>query len=296
MEHSLNEKYTFGNSHFILHKKDLDFSQAYSKNKVSPLLYTIVFNFGASQKVIIDNCSYTMQANVALPLMINQDFKFELPDQIIAIQFNKEFYCIVEHDSEVGCVGFLFYGLTPAVFIPISQNAKAFIQYQLSQIEEELGASEDLKGAMIRTYLAGIIISLTRLAKKQLHNIEKESEAFYLLRHFNLLIEKHYKNERNVKFYSDKLNKSPKTLSHVCAHYAKRPPIKIIHNRVSLEAKRLLYYSDLSVKEISTYLGFEDSGQFSKFFKNCTNQNPTTCRLEAKREKAHSSHLETANS
>jgi AraC-like DNA-binding protein len=58
----------------------------------------------------------------------------------------------------------------------------------------------------------------------------------------------------------------------------KKSPLEIIRERLISEAKRLLFYSDKSIKEIAYELGFEDAAHFSKFFKNYTNQNPSNVR------------------
>jgi AraC-like DNA-binding protein len=52
-------------------------------------------------------------------------------------------------------------------------------------------------------------------------------------------------------------------------------PLLIIQNRVILEAKRLLYYTDKSAKEIAFELGFEDAAYFSNFFKKHTSLSPS---------------------
>jgi len=44
--------------------------------------------------------------------------------------------------------------------------------------------------------------------------------------------------------------------------------IRLLHDRLVLEAKRKLSFSHQSVKEISYELGFEDPAYFSRFFKN----------------------------
>jgi hypothetical protein len=53
--------------------------------------------------------------------MVNQSFRFDRPEAVIAWQFNREFYCIVDHDKEVSCVGFLFYGTSETMFIALDQ-------------------------------------------------------------------------------------------------------------------------------------------------------------------------------
>jgi AraC-like DNA-binding protein len=48
-----------------------------------------------------------------------------------------------------------------------------------------------------------------------------------------------------------------------------------IQARIALEAKRLLHFSDLSVKEIGFQLGFPEPANFSAFFKKCTGSSPS---------------------
>ena len=63
------------------------------------------------------------------------------------------------------------------------------------------------------------------------------------------------------------------------ATYAVEPPVtwddcvgEMIRNKVIEEAKRMLYASDLSGKEIAFELGFDDPAYFSRFFKKYTGQ------------------------
>ena len=64
-------------------------------------------------------------------------------------------------------------------------------------------------------------------------------------------------------------------ISNIFSMYSKKSPINIIHDRIITEAKRLVYYTDKSIKEISVELGFEDAAHFSKFFKNYTSVSPS---------------------
>src|SRR5882724_6283490 len=62
---------------------------------------TIVFNPGNEQKVTIDSITYPLPADTILPLVANQTFSFEEPESLVVWQFNRDFYCIVDHDAEV---------------------------------------------------------------------------------------------------------------------------------------------------------------------------------------------------
>jgi len=66
---------------------------------------------------MLDGTDYSFPAQSMLPLMVNQTFSFSQPARIIAWQFDREFYCIVDHDKEVSCVGFLFCGAKNPLFL-----------------------------------------------------------------------------------------------------------------------------------------------------------------------------------
>jgi AraC-like DNA-binding protein len=91
-------------------------------------------------------------------------------------------------------------------------------------------------------------------------------------------VESHYKERHQVSFYADKLHKSPKTLANLFALYNNKSPLAVIQDRLIMEAKRLLIYTDKSAKEIAYDLGFEDTAYFSNFFKKHTARPPMDFR------------------
>ena len=85
-------------------------------------------------------------------------------------------------------------------------------------------------------------------------------------------------DQKQVQDYADMLHKSPKTLSNIFSTCKLPSPLRVIHERVEAEAKRLLLYSNKSAKEIADILGFEDQASFSRFFKNMTGQSAVQFR------------------
>ena len=274
MKHIFTHKDGFGK--LFLLKNENDFQQNYFEQRAGFTFHTIAWNRGASQYVIIDEVKYEFAANAILPIMMNQSFEFERSEDIVAWQFNREFYCIVNHDAEVGCVGFLFFGPSPTMFVNTDETFLDMLQRLLQVFEEEFLSEDDIKGEMLRMLLVRLIIQITRIAKKQYLGTEEIEEGkFNLIRQFNLLVEIHYKKEHQVQFYAGLLNKSPKTISNTFSLYSKKTPQRVIQERIITEAKRLFYYTDKSAKEIADELGFDDTAHFSKFFKNSTSQNPS---------------------
>lgn len=237
---------------------------------------TIAWNRGNAQKVIIDEIEHDFPANSILPLMVNQSFRFENSAEVVAWQFNRAFYCIVDHDKEVSCVGFLFYGSSNAMFMKLGEAETRKIGMLLDVFKDEFESDDSIKSGMLRMLLVRLIIIITRLAKSQYLEVERfKDNKFDVIPRFNLLVENHYRTEHEVQFYAAGLNKSPKTLANFFALYGHKTPLQIIQERITLEAKRLLYYTDKTSKEIAYDLGFDDPAHFSRFFKNQTAASPS---------------------
>lgn len=64
--------------------------------------------------------------------------------------------------------------------------------------------------------------------------------------------------------------------------YAKTSPLKLINDRIILEAKRMIRYSDLRIKEIAFDLGFKDDSYFIKLFKRNVGMSPIEFREKEK--------------
>jgi AraC family transcriptional regulator, transcriptional activator of pobA len=265
-----------GAGKLLLLQQETSFAQCYYEQQAGFTFHTIAWNTGATQTVDIDGVKYQFEANTILPIMLNQSFAFEKAADIVAWQFNREFYCILNHDAEVGCIGFIFFGPSPTMFVPLDEEHTGKMQKLLALFIEEYDDEEEIKGEMLRMLLVRLIIQTTRLAKKKyLGTGDLPEDKFNLLRQYNVLVEIHFRKEHQVQFYASQLNKSPKTISNIFSLYSKKTPLQIIQDRIIIEAKRLFLYTDRSVKEIADNLGFEDVAHFSKFFKNCTGQNPS---------------------
>jgi AraC family transcriptional regulator, transcriptional activator of pobA len=244
---------------------------------------TIAWNKGETQQIWVDEVQYEFPTNTILCLMVNQSFRFQNPEKIQAWQFNREFYCIVDHDREVSCVGFLFYGMRELMFIELDAANTQRLELLTKIFEDEFSTHDNIQAEMLRMLLKRLIILITRLAKEQTQDFPEKDNHYDLVRKFNLAVENHYKTQHQVQFYADLLNKSPKTLSNLFAIYKQKTPVGIIHERIALEAKRLLIYTDKSAKEIAFELGFEEISHFSRFFKNKENCSPKEFREVSKK-------------
>lgn len=240
--------------------------------------FTIAWNHGEKQRVTIDGEAHEFMPNTILPLMFNQSFYFERATDIVAWRFNREFYCVIDHDAEVSCVGFLF-GMGDQLFISLDDKTHHKLQLLLNLFIEELNTPDNIQNDMLVMLLKRLIIVVTKLARSSYIPDEKlHDDRLDVFRKFNLLVEGNFRTEHSVNYYAQQLNRSPKTLSNLFALYNQKTPIRMIQSRIVVEAKRLLYYTNKSTKQITYELGFEDAAYFCNFFKRHTSLSPSEFR------------------
>lgn len=240
---------------------------------------TIAMNLGGKQQIEINGLVYDFPENSIIPLVSGQVFKLERSEKLTLWQYTREFYCLLENYFEISCLGYLFFGFNGTLFLKLDEDARRKLLGMQQMFMEEFDTSDTIQTEMLQTLLKRLIIITTRLAKEQyLYGKVYEEERFDIIRQFNALVDQHFRKEHQVQFYADLLNKSPKTLTNVFAQFDYHSPSAAIQKRIVLEAKRLFYHTQNSVKEIAYELGFSDAGHFSRFFKNATGQSPKQLR------------------
>ncbi len=240
---------------------------------------SILWSQGKDSCLLIDNIEYCIEKNQLIFLTEFHNVKVEKVNQIRLIRFNRPFYCIKEHDSSVGCKGLLFYGASrvPIVNIPDKEIEKFETLWKMFKLEME--SRDTLQIEMLQMMLTRLIILCTRLMKEQ-SDIYLDEKKHDIVRSFNYLVETHFKTKHTVSAYADLLNKSPKTLSNLFSKQKQKTPLQIIQDRILLEARRLLAYSEMAVKEIAYEIGFDSVQTFSRFFKNKEGISPVEYRKQ----------------
>jgi AraC-like DNA-binding protein len=80
--------------------------------------------------------------------------------------------------------------------------------------------------------------------------------------------------ERELKFYADRLNLTPMHLSKVVKAASHKSANEWINDHVILEAKALLKSTSMTIQQISEELHFPSQSFFGKYFKRCTGISP----------------------
>lgn len=201
---------------------------------------------------------------------------------LTAVVFNREFYCIRDHDAEVSCQGFLFFGSSLPPVVTLSDKDKASFEAMFLILKEEFETKDHIQGEMLRSILKRLLIKATRLIKNEQPEADLPKPQYDLVRQYHILVEHHFREKHQVADYAEMLFKSPKTLSNLFNKSGDKSPLKIINERIVLEAKRLLFYSDKTAEEIGYEVGFSEPAHFSKYFKNQVGSPPATFKKEFK--------------
>jgi AraC family transcriptional regulator, transcriptional activator of pobA len=106
----------------------------------------------------------------------------------------------------------------------------------------------------------------------------KENRSLQVSRVFDALLQKHYLESKEVAFYAEKLNLTANHLSETIKAATGKSAKKRIEDMLFIEAKCLLKQTNMTIKEITYWLGFEDPSYFIKFFKNLEQLTPNAYR------------------
>jgi len=226
----------------------------------------------------IDNVRQTFNTNDLLCLTEFHKIDIEQISKAKLLRWNKPFYCVVNHDSEVSCKGILFYGAVSLPIIHPSSNDLETFTTVWKMLEQEMVSNDNLQEEMLQMMLKRILILCTRMYKEQSDYQKVENKTVDILREYHYLVEQHFKQKHTVAEYAEMLHKSPKTLSNLFKKLGSKSPLQYIKDRKLLEAKRLLSHTSSTVSEIGYEIGFADIQSFSRFFKKEVGLSPLDFR------------------
>lgn len=244
-------------------------------------LYKFMWQRKGLTDMSIDHVPVRLAANGLLALStLHHVDRVHTEGECLTLLFNSNFYCIYGHDNAASCNGFLFHGSSHLPRFTLSGTEAERLGRIIRTIDEECAVRDHLQEEMLRTLLKHFIITCTRIACQRLECGNGQGNGADIVRRFYALVDKHFKEKKRVQDYAEMLCRSPKTLTNLFSLYGLASPLRIIHERIDAEARRLLLYTSKSAKEISEMLGFEDLATFSRFFRKMNGKSISDYRRE----------------
>ncbi len=132
--------------------------------------------------------------------------------------------------------------------------------------------------SIARNLMSALFYQILEFSHRREEDTENERPATRRLSYVNqfmALVKNHFREERSVGFYADKLFISPKYLSLIIKEVTGKSATAWIDQCVILEAKNLLKFSGKNVQQIAYELNFTNQSSFGKYFKHLTGMSPT---------------------
>jgi AraC-like DNA-binding protein len=169
-----------------------------------------------------------------------------------------------------------------------SESTRRDLDHSFTAIEREISRIEHGSSTVVAAHIVLIMVGLWRTSGIEEIASRSRGASSSVLQRFRYLVELHFRNHWPIQKYADALAVSPDRLHSMCVRELKRPPIKLIHERVVREAMLLLEKSMLTIEQISNHLKFKDPAHFNRFFKTNTGVPPGSFRREVSHLAAHS--------
>ncbi|MCX2720018.1 helix-turn-helix domain-containing protein [Lentiprolixibacter aurantiacus] len=242
--------------------------------------YTILLIKDAEGEHIIDFNTYPLEG---------LSITFISPGQVHQVIENKR----SEGFSLVFSSGFLAQNNIPIEFIedlnlfqcygespPLSLDPDEFMQ--LSAYAEEMLKLQQAEIAL-KEQAIGALVKLMLIRANNLCHLSKadpviQSTGQSTFRNFRELLNQNFSQWHAAAEYASALHITPDHLNRVVKSLSGKTAKEHIQSRILTAARRLLYFTDQSNKEIAYALGFKEPAHFSAFFKKCTGTSPSHFR------------------
>ncbi|HCR98335.1 MAG: helix-turn-helix domain-containing protein [Halomonas sp.] len=169
-----------------------------------------------------------------------------------------------------------FYHLTSA-------NSAARIATLVDQVDQEYRQPAVGRKQLLDTLARALTIELERLVmppKASLKRLgpQRREKGQQHFEHFQALIEKAYREQPSIEALAKEVGISSAHLNLLCRKIACRSALELLHERLLLEAKRQLTYTNMTIAQVADNLGFSEPAYFTRFFKRNTQLAPREFR------------------
>lgn len=194
-------------------------------------------------------------------------------NKIVHISFTRELL-LTETQGLMACWEYMFGQVV--IPIPNEEQRRELVSY-LDLMYDEFKQNRPQKQMVLKNLLNIFITCAARIVpcqKKGHHVAEMDSSQNKIVRQFKMLTDQHFVDTTQVAKYADMLYVTPGHLNDLIKTMTGKTAKQLIDEKRVMEAKRLLFWGELSVKEIARHLNFEDDAYFNRFFKKHTGQTP----------------------
>jgi AraC-like DNA-binding protein len=173
---------------------------------------------------------------------------------------------------------FGFYHINASPVLNLGKKDFAALKPLLDSISEEYFSDNKMKRETLQSLLHVLLIKAQRLYENVADKNPYAPPKNEFARQMEKLVDSRYKLHWRARDYAREMNMSVAHLSAQCRQHFSKSAEALAQERLLLEVKRMLVYSDKTVKEICFELHFDDPAYFIRFFKKNTGATPLEYR------------------
>ena len=283
-EYSL-EQFNSGRKYQNFHISALDGQQAarFATPNMSSFYQIVIIRQG-SGSYSIDFEKHTIQSPAICFIFPHQVCRFDLSQDIAGdvIMFDETIFCseilaneLKEYNVDLQKkINFVDFTAKQNLFSEI-ENVKGFIQ----NIEEPFN---NLRKIQIK-FLTKIIIFkvIDASSSDEFSGLKSKDLETYIA--FRESVDKEFTHNRKVEAYCDQLGVSAKRLNLLCKQYSNKNALDIIHERLTLEIKKIFISEDTPLKEVAFNLGFDSQSALNKYIASKFDTTPSLLKESLQR-------------
>lgn len=145
-------------------------------------------------------------------------------------------------------------------------------------LREYRRAPDSARDRALQSLVDLLVIEIERLHQESAGGTPRQHRRSAHFQQYLELVNRDYRRERSLEAYADRLGISAPYLNQLCKELTGRNALQILHERILLEAQRLLTYTALRINEVADQLGFSDPAYFTRFFRRLSGVSPRQYR------------------
>jgi AraC family transcriptional activator of pobA len=232
--------------------------------------YVLVYCVSGKLSMTIDEKDFRLSAGQVITITSGQIHSISKPSKMkgYILEFTLDFFCKDDKDIELIFHNGLFCHFAMNEVIPVD---RATVEAQFSLVEQELLKKPYQYLISIHSRIELILVAINRAKVGRGDEIWKPDALFLK---FLEAVRNNFEYNYPVSQFAKILGTTELKLNELAKLHAGKTAQNVIYGLVISEAKRLLAYGSLPVKEVAYQLGFNDPFYFSNFFKKQTKSSP----------------------
>jgi AraC-like DNA-binding protein len=168
----------------------------------------------------------------------------------------------------------------PSAALRLTRGERRLFLARVRAMQREIRTLRDDAPHALRAVLYELLVLVNRWYARA-HGAAPRTPTSAVVEHFLELVERDHARRHGVADYARELGLTPGHLGALCRQALRSSAGRVVRQRLTLEARRLLAHSDLTAAQVGFRLGFEDPAYFARFFRRECGLSPTAFRAQS---------------